>query len=74
MIREARCSIRMVNDCYYMLKEFSLLGLLFGCMPGFSIVTIANVVNAVPVAEDYLPSPLWIEDKAQNCLEHWILI
>lgn len=68
MIREARCSIRMVNDCYYMLKEFPLLGLLFGSMPAFSMVTMANVLIAVPVTENYLPTPLWIEGKCPKLL------
>lgn len=58
----------MVNDCYYMLKEFPLLGLLFGNMPGLSMVTMANVLIAVPVTENYLPTPLWIEGKCPKLL------
>lgn len=43
MIRAARSNIRMVNDCYYMLKQFPLVGFLFGSLPGLlSMVTMAK--------------------------------
>lgn len=43
MIRAAHSNIRMVNDCYYMLKEFPLVGFLFGSLPGMlSMVTMAK--------------------------------
>lgn len=43
MISAAHSNIRMVNDCYYMLKEFPLVGFLFGSLPGLlSMVTMAK--------------------------------
>lgn len=43
MIRAAHSNIRTVNDCYYMLKEYSLVGFLFGSLPApLSMVTMAK--------------------------------
>lgn len=54
MFRAAHSNIRMVNDCYYMLKEFPLVGFSFGSLPGlFSMVAMAKLVLiTVPVTEN----------------------
>lgn len=54
MFRAAHSNIRMVNDCYYMLKEFPLAGFSFGSLPGlFSMVAMVKLVLiTVPVTEN----------------------
>lgn len=60
----------MVNDCYYMLKEFPLVGFSFGSLPGlFSMVAMAKLVLiTVPLTENYLPvSSFGSGANGQNC-------